>query len=250
MGAGVALAAVLAALPACSTRGPASPSSSALEPTPVPTTAASPTSGTASAPGSAIPVVSLATRLPTDPGATSVSQAALITTLSERVTDAGIGDVRTVECSGDLPLDGTQGVACSVTTEGGTPSADGQWIAYAARAADGSPAVLWLQGAPLSQEFVALLAAPDAVLVERSIDTAYGSTEIAPRQVLADANTTLADGGSPVRLAQCDKAISFEAFEPSVCTGGAGDASVRALVLPGVFLGADPGQLILLEPAA
>lgn len=254
LGAAIAIAAVLA-LSSCAPASDDAREAGTTVPRSVP--ASSPASAAAeptSSPTSALPAVRLVTGLPeglaVDPAAPVIPQAALITMLSEQITDAGAARVRTVECSGDLPLGGSDAVACTVTTERGAAGSGGTWQAYAARGVGGSPAILWLRGAPLSEEFRALLAGPSAVIVARAIDPAYGSSRIDAQQVVVDANATLVESGSAARLDRCEDGISFEEFEPSVCAGSAEGATIRALVLPSDFLGSDRGLLVLTQPAA
>lgn len=247
--------AVVLALSSCAPASDDAPESGPTSSGAVPASSpASPAEDPTSSPTSALPAVRLVTGLPdglaADPAAPVIPQAALITMLSEQITDAGTARVRTVECSGDLPLGGADAVTCTVTAEKGPAGSWGTWQAYAARGVGGSPAILWLRGAPLSDEFRALLADPGAVILARAIDPAYGSTPVDAQQVLTDANTTLVESGSPARLNRCEDGISFEEFEPSVCAGSAEGATVRALVLPSVFLGSDRGLLVLTRPDA
>ncbi len=206
------------------------------------------------APSSALPTVALVSPLPAntafDASGSTVTQAGLVTILSEQLTDAGGGTVQTVVCSGGLSLTAGPGATCTVTLEGSS-SGDQTWQAYAAHGSDGSPAILLLQGQPLSQEFSGVLVEKGTAIVADGIDPTYGSSGgVGAEQLRQDAQVVLRDGQSPVELSGCEGTLAFTALEPVECQGSAGGAPVQAIVLPGSFLSEDQGLVIVTRPAS
>lgn len=212
--------------------------------------APTPTSDSPS-PGVLIPTVALADSLPPglgpDPTNPTVPQATLVAILSEQLTDGGTGTVQTVVCSGDLPAGGSVSVSCTATSQEDGRSSDSTWVAYATHNTDGTPAVLWVQGAPLSPEFQSIIGAPGAATLARSIGPAYGTDAIPAQQVHDVAADALAPDGSSVFLRPCSGTLTFTAFVPVTCLKTGRGGPQRVLVLPGAFLRTDPGLLIVIQ---
>lgn len=247
----VALAFCALTLGACSRGGVAADSPTATSASAMPGGALTPSSNTPS-PGVLIPTVDLADSLPAglgpDPSHPTVPQATLVAILSEQLSDGGTNTVQTAVCSGDLPPGGTTGVTCTVTGQENGRSTDTAWVAYATHNPDGSPAVLWEQGDPLSAQFQGIIGGPGTASIAHAIGPAYGTDPIPAAQITQDAGDALAAAGSPVTLSRCTGTLSFASFGPVACEGTAGGTPQRVLVLPGAFLRSDPGLLIVTQP--
>ncbi len=212
------------------------------------------TAMTTAAPSSALPTIALVSPLPDntalDASGSTVTQAGLVTLLSEQLTDAGSGTVQTVVCSGGLSLSTGKGATCTATLEGSS-SGDQTWQAYPAHGPDASPAILLLQGQPLSEEFSSVLTATGTAIVAHAIDPTYGSAGgVGAEQLRQDAQGVLHDEHSPVELSGCEGTLAFTALEPVECHGSSNGSPVQAIVLPGSFLSEDQGLIVVTRPSS
>lgn len=211
---------------------------------------ATPSSGSADAGRGSLPVIALISdaRRGAPDGGTVISPDALATLVAEQLGDGVASTVQTVVCQGDLALEAASGTACTVSLQDASRTADVSWNAYATRNPDGSPAVLLLNGDPLTDEFIDVLGSPGTFVVIASIGAGYGSEDVPTAQAQADATSILAAAPSDARPTTCDGVLSFSSFAPVVCAGTTGGAAARILVLPAVFPTAAPGQMVVVQP--
>lgn len=254
----VALTMLLGGLAAC-TDAPGDPGAG---PTDASTVAGAPASDGGSSDGAppapspvlAIPTVQLVTdppaAVPGTDGAPEIPQDALVTRLSEQLSGNVSTTVQTVVCVGALPLRAGASTDCTATLRTATRTSEQDWHAYPTRNPDGSAAVLFLSGDPLSEEFSSILGTDGTAVVTGSVDAAFGSDDVDGADVLADAQQVLRANGSPLVLDRCEGTLTFTAFDPVSCAGSANGAPSRAVVLPGSFLAAEPGLVVVTVPGA
>lgn len=250
---GIALAAVVGALAACTDGG-----ITGGTPTESPTVPSAATSdGDSSnivkpAPSTplAIPTVELITAPPaaTADGAATLSTEDLVRVLSEKLSGNASTTVQTVVCAEALPLQPGGTTDCTATLKDSTRSSQQVWHVYPTRNPDGTTAVLFLSGDTLSAEFAALLATEGTAAVTGSVGSTFGSSDAPAAEVQEDAQTVLTAGRSPVELGRCEGMLSFATFDPVSCSGTQAGAPVRAYVLPGTFVAAEPGLLVVTVP--
>ncbi|WP_460477103.1 hypothetical protein [Brachybacterium huguangmaarense] len=247
----LAVAAVLV-LAGCGTTRPEAVTSSAMPTAARPSASSSvpPTAGGTASPAASLPILHIVPTSPEQAASGTIDKAGLVTIVSEAVTDVAGTAVQTVECAGDLAMGTGSGVPCTVTIADASGQTVQNWLAYAVHGADGSPAVLLLDGAPLSDEFARILAAPDSSIIAQSVDPTFGSSPLDAQEVAARARSALLEAGSPVQIDACDGQLTFSTFDPVPCTGSAAGAPVQALVLPAMLLGADPGVVVVTRTGA
>lgn len=251
---GIAVAAVVCGLAACTGGGPngGTPTESPTVPSAVSSdgnssNAVQPAPSTALA----IPTVELVPAPPTTAadGTASVSTEDLVRILSEKLSGNASTTVQTVVCADALPVRPGATIDCTATLKDSTRSSEQVWHVYPTRTPDGSTAILFLSGDPLSPEFTTLLATEGTATVTGSLGATFGSSDEAGEAVRADAQNVLEGAGSAVTLQSCEGMLSFGTFDPVSCSGTQAGAGVRAYVLPGTFVAAEPGLMVVAVPA-
>lgn len=205
------------------------------------------TSGPSSAVGS-IPRIELLTELGAQADGGSLARDDLATLVAEQLGGRTTASVQTVVCEGGLALGGGGATVCTVSAQADGRSSDETWNVYATRGPGGRPAVLLLDGDPLTDEFVQVLGRPGVYTTTASIDATYGTSPIDAAHVQQDAQGVLRRAGADAQLESCDGELSFATFAPVVCGATAGGARARVIVLPGSFVADAPGLMVVVEP--